>query len=64
MKDIKYLIELDSTYTDTYGRKIYYYFDTIDELYDYLNENKETIFNCGFDSKTITLRRINKMGTY
>lgn len=37
-----------------------FYFDTLDELYEYLIEEKETLFNWGFSSKEIHLYRVSK----
>lgn len=54
----KYLVER----TNSYNHQIIdrFYFDTLDELFDYLNKEKEKIFNIGFSSKEIHLYRISK----
>lgn len=54
----KYLIEKENDNEKIVNDRLY--FDTLDELYDYLNRNKETIFNCGFSSYNIHLYRIKK----
>lgn len=55
---MKYLVEL----TDDYRHCVIsrFYFDTLEELISYINDEQETLFNYGFGSKEVHLYRIDK----
>lgn len=54
----KYLVELSEDYSHKVIER--FYFDTLEELFEYLNKEKDTLFNCGFNSKEVHLYRIEK----
>ena len=57
-RQVKYLIEKHDDCSPEVNSRLY--FDDVDEMIDYLQENKETLFNNGFKRNEIRLIEIKK----
>lgn len=57
-REVKYLVEKHDDCSSEVNSRVY--FDDIDEMIDYLQENKETLFNNGFKRNEIRLIEIKK----